>query len=113
MKYITTIGEKEFLVEVIDERHGAINGETCLIDFETVSDQPVYSLLINGQSYEAYVYQSDEGWQVLLHGTLYPAGGEDARAQRLRADSSGGVGGGTRVRPSDSVEQKQTLLSVV
>ena len=48
-------------------------GRRLRVDFDAVSDQPVFSLLVDGQSYEAYVYPSDEGWQVLLHGTLYPA----------------------------------------
>jgi biotin carboxyl carrier protein len=91
MKYITTIGNNEFLVEVIDERHVSVNGKTYQVDFESVSGQPVYSLIADGKSHEAYVREGDEGWQVLLRGRLYPVKVEDEREKRLRAAAGGGV----------------------
>ena len=60
MKYITTINDKEFILEIIDEKHVNINGKILEVDFESVSGQPVYSLIIDGKSYEGYVYQDDE-----------------------------------------------------
>lgn len=91
MKYITTVGEKEFLVEVVDERHVTVNGNTYEVDFETVSGQPVYSLIVDGRSHEAYVRETDDEWQVLLRGRLYPVKVEDEREKRLRAAAGGGV----------------------
>ncbi len=91
MKYITTVGEREFLVEIIDEHHVSINGKTYEVDFVSVNDQPVYSLIADGKSHEAYVRESDEGWQVLLRGRLYPVKVEDEREKRLRAAAGGGV----------------------
>jgi biotin carboxyl carrier protein len=91
MKYITTINGKDFLVDVIDEHHVSINGQTYQVDFEAVSGQPVYSLLLDGKSHEAYVRESDEGWQVLLRGRLYPVSVVDEREKRLRAAAGGEV----------------------
>ena len=91
MKYVTTVGEREFLVEIIDERHVSIDGKTYEVDFVSVSGQPVYSLIADGKSHEAYVRESDEGWQVLLRGRLYPVKVEDEREKRLRAAAGGGV----------------------
>lgn len=91
MKYVTTVGEREFLVEIIDERHVSIDGKTYEVDFVSVSGQPVYSLIADGKSHEAYVRESDEGWQVLLRGRLYPVRVEDEREKRLRAAAGGGV----------------------
>jgi biotin carboxyl carrier protein len=165
MIYVTTIGEREYSVEIVDERHVIVDGTMYQVDFDTVSDQPVISLLLNGQSYESYVYASDEGWQVFLHGSLYLAKVEDERERRLRASSGSRVAdreefhlrapmpglvvtvpvvegekiekgdvllilesmkmqnelrsprsgkvSRVRVKPGDSVEQRQTLLSVV
>jgi len=48
MKYITTIGEKQFLVEIIDDRHVSVDGKVYEVDFESVSGQPVYSLIVDG-----------------------------------------------------------------
>lgn len=92
MKYVTTIGDREYIVEILDERHVIIDGTPYTVDFDSVSDQPVFSLLVDGQSYEAYVYSNEEeGLQVLMHGSLYPAFVEDEREKRLRAQSGGGV----------------------
>jgi len=76
MKYVTTIDNREFLVEVIDERHVSVNGKTYEVDFESVSGQPVYSLIADGRS---------------LRGRLYPVKVEDEREKRLRAAAGGGV----------------------
>jgi biotin carboxyl carrier protein len=91
MKYITTIEEKDYIIEILDEKLVKVNGETYTVDFVSVSGQPVYSLLVDGKSYEAHVYPSDEGLQVLLHGKLYLADVEDERERRLRSALSGMV----------------------
>ena len=91
MKYITTIGDKEYLVEIVDEHQVLVDGKPFKVDFVEISDQPVYSLLLDGSSYEAYVYPTDKTWQVLLHGRLYPAMVEDERERRLRAAAGGQV----------------------
>ena len=91
MKYVTRIGDCEYLVDIIDDRHVVVDEVIYEVDFDSVSDQPVYSLLVDGQSYESFVYHSEEGLQVLLHGTLYPANVEDEREKRLRAALGGAV----------------------
>ena len=91
MKYVTTIGEREYIIEIVDERRIILDGTPFEVDFDTVSGQPVYSLLLDGQSYESFVYSGEEGWQVLLHGTLYMASVEDEREKRLRAAAGGNI----------------------
>ncbi|HLE53537.1 MAG TPA: biotin/lipoyl-containing protein [Anaerolineales bacterium] len=165
MKYVTTIAEREFVIEILDDHHVALNGVVYVVDFESVSERTVYSLLVNNQSFEGSVYPSDEGWQVLLHGSQYVLQVEDEREKRLRASMGGelpenidfhlrapmpglvvaipisegqavqkgdvliilesmkmqnelksprpGRISRVRVKPGDSVEHKETLLSVV
>ena len=91
MKYITTVDDKDYLVEIIDEKHISVNGKTYQVDFESVSGQPVYSLIVDGKSHESYVQQGEDNWQVLLRGRLYPVIVEDEREKRLRAAAGGGV----------------------
>ena len=91
MKYITVVGDKQFLVEIIDERHVSVDGKIYEVDFESVSGQPVYSLIVNGKSHESYVAQVDDIWQVLLRGRLYPVSVEDEREKRLRAAAGSGI----------------------
>src|ERR1043165_2359434 len=91
MKYITTVEGKQFLVEIIDDKHVSVDGKVYEVDFESVSGQPVYSLIVNGKSHEGYAAQGDDNWQVLLRGRLYPVTVEDEREQRLRMAAGGGV----------------------
>ena len=91
MKYITTVDSKEYLVEIVDEKHISVNGKIYEVDFESVSGQPVYSLIVDGKSHESYVQQGDDNWEVLLRGRLYPVTVEDEREKRLRAAAGGGV----------------------
>ncbi|MDX1377735.1 MAG: biotin/lipoyl-containing protein [Anaerolineales bacterium] len=91
MKYIATIDSKEYVVELLDDKKVSIDGAKYEIDFEAVSGQPVYSLIVDGRSHEAYVQEGDEDWQVLLRGRLYPVKVEDERERRLRAAAGGGV----------------------
>src|SRR5918996_6242509 len=91
MRYITTVEGKQFLVEIIDEKHVSVDGKVYEIDFESVSGQPVYSLIVDGKSHEAYAAQGEDNWQVLLRGRLYPVTVEDEREKRLRSAAGGGV----------------------
>ena len=91
MKYITTVEGKQYLVEIIDDKHVNVNGKLYEVDFESVSGQPVYSLILDGKSHESYIARGDENWQVLLRGRLYPITVEDEREKRLRAAAGGGV----------------------
>jgi biotin carboxyl carrier protein len=91
MRYVTTIGEREFMVEILDEQHVLLDGQPFEVDFEQIIDQPIYSMLLDGKSYEAYVYPADKDWQVLLYGRSYQALVEQEMERRLRMASSGGV----------------------
>jgi biotin carboxyl carrier protein len=91
MRYITTIEGKQFLVEIIDDKHVSVDGKIYEVDFESVSGQPVYSLIVDGKSHEGYVAQAEDQWQVLLRGRLYPISVEDEREKRLRSAAGGGV----------------------
>jgi len=91
MKYITTVEGKEYTIEIIDEKHVNVNGKLYQVDFETVSGQPVYSLLLDGRSHESYIARGEDNWQVLLRGRLYPVTVEDEREKRLHTAAGGGV----------------------
>ena len=91
MKYISTVNGKEYTIEIIDDRHIIVDGNQFTVDFNSVSGQPVYSLLVDGKSFEGFVYPGDEAWEVLLMGRQYPVIVEDEREKRLRAAAGGSV----------------------
>jgi biotin carboxyl carrier protein len=94
MKYLTTVDGKDFEIEVVDERHIRIGERLLAVDFETVSGQPVFSLILDGKSYESFVYQGDEDWEVLLRGRQFQVKVQDEREKRLKAAAGGGVAEG-------------------
>jgi biotin carboxyl carrier protein len=125
MKYITTIDGQEFEVEVIDEHQIRVGERLLRVDFESVSGQPVFSLILDGKSFESYVYPGEEDWQVLLRGRQFQVRVEDEREKRLRAAAGGGVAEGGEfhlkapmpglvvavpVSEGDAVEKGQVLL---
>lgn len=87
MKYHVTIGQEEFEIEVRSETEILLDGKPIRVDFQSMADQPVYSLLLGNESYEAYVGESEGGLQVLLRGQLYEVEVQDERQRRLRQTS--------------------------
>ncbi len=84
MIYISEVDGLEFPVEIIDEHHVRFGGAVLEVDLSAVSGEPLYSLIVNGESFEGYVYPDEDGWQVLLLGQFYQVRVEDEREKRLR-----------------------------
>ena len=89
MKYLATVGDKVLEIEINAKDQVTVDGQTLSIDFCSVAEQPVYSLIVNGESYEAYVQPTDDGLRVLLQGQLHVVQVEDERQRRLRESSVG------------------------
>lgn len=83
MRYSTRVDDREHQIEILDEHHVRLNARMHEIDFVSVSDQPIYSLIIDGKSFEAYVYPEEAGWQVLLVGRQYQVQVREERETRL------------------------------
>ncbi|GMV34850.1 MAG: acetyl-CoA carboxylase biotin carboxyl carrier protein subunit [Chloroflexi bacterium] len=94
MKYVTTVDGREYQIEIVDERHVRVGDRLLAVNFESVSGQPVFSLLLDGKSFESFVYPDDENWQVLLRGRQYQVQVEDEREKRLKAAAGSGVAEG-------------------
>lgn len=96
MKYVTTTGDQEYLIEVMDSDTIKVDGKVRKVDFESLGDQPVFSLIIDGYSHEAYINPGDGIWEIIYQGILYPVTVEDEREKRLRTAFGG--------NPQDSSE---------
>ncbi|MFW6184833.1 MAG: biotin/lipoyl-containing protein [Chloroflexota bacterium] len=83
MKYITTVNDKEYIIEIDQENEITVNGQKHQIDFQQLSDGGSLSLIIDHQSLEAIVDERDDAWEVLLHGELYAVTVQDERSYRL------------------------------
>jgi biotin carboxyl carrier protein len=125
MKYIAEVDGLEFPVEILDEHHIRFGENVLEVDLAAVSGEPLYSLIVNGESFEGYVYPDEAGWQVLLFGQFYQVHVEDEREKRLKsaiqgtARSSGeyvlkapmpGLVVSVQVSEGDAVEKGQILI---
>jgi acetyl/propionyl-CoA carboxylase alpha subunit len=84
MKYITTIEDKAYEIEVNEEDEVLVDGERLAVEFQAVAEQAVYSLLLDNRSFEAHISPGQEGLDVLLRGQLYEVSVEDERQRLLR-----------------------------
>jgi biotin carboxyl carrier protein len=91
MIYISEVDGLEFPVEILDEHHVRFGGDVLEVDLAAVSGEPLYSLIVNGESFEGYVYPDEDKWQVLLLGQFYQVRVEDEREKRLRTSIQGEV----------------------
>jgi biotin carboxyl carrier protein len=83
MKYITTVNDQQYTIEVDQEGSISVDGDGYEIDFQQLSEGGILSLLLNKQSLEAIVEERDGSWEVLIHGELYSVQVQDERAYRL------------------------------
>jgi len=107
MKYVTTVNGNEFNIEILDDRHIKLNGETLEVDFVSVADQPAFSLLLGGKSFEAYVYPEEGNLQVLMQGRSFSIIVEDEREKRLS------VAGGSTVSESSEYLLRSPMPGLV
>ncbi len=89
MKYVATVNGETYEIEINGEGEITINGQRQEVDFKSVAEQSVYSLILDGNSYEGYVYPSDADIEVLMRGMLYHVSVEDERQMRLRQTTRG------------------------
>ncbi len=123
--YIATINGQEYKVEILGEGKVAVNGQVYEVDFHSIGEQSLYSLLASGRSYEANIVFMDGAWEVLLDGVLYIVHVEDERERRLRAQAGRelasqvlvrikspmpGLVVDVKVKPGEEVEKGQVLL---
>lgn len=83
MKYITTIGETEYVIEIDHDHEMLVNGKRYDVDFKSSPEGNVYSLLLNNRSLEGVVEEREEVWEILIRGELYEVQVQDERAYRL------------------------------
>ena len=83
MKYISTVGEQEYVIEIDQEGSISVNDQVFSIDFEHLTEGGLLSLLIDNRSLEAIVEEREDYWEVLIHGELYSVDVKDERAYRL------------------------------
>jgi biotin carboxyl carrier protein len=89
MKYVTTINNKTFEIEILSDGSLLLNGEPREIDFLALGPS-LYSILMDGLSHELVIEEREKDIEVLMRGKLYSGKVLDERAQ-LMAERTGGM----------------------
>lgn len=87
MRYLTTVGDKTYTIDINQDGEITIDGVTRKLDLCSIDDE-LYSLLLDNRSFEALVEGGDGEYRVLLNGVLYYVQVADERAKRL-AEAAG------------------------
>lgn len=83
MKYISIVGDNEYVIEIDQEGQVQVNDQPLSVDFQQLTEGGIISLLIDNRSLEAIVEERDDHWEVLIRGELYSVAVQDERAYRL------------------------------
>ncbi|MBU6336072.1 MAG: biotin/lipoyl-binding protein [Chloroflexi bacterium] len=88
MRYLTTIGEKTYKIDINRDNEVVLDDVPQGLDLRPIDDAGLYSMLIDNKSYEALVEETDGEYRVLINGVLYHVQVADERAKRL-AEAAG------------------------
>jgi acetyl/propionyl-CoA carboxylase alpha subunit len=83
MKYIATVGDQEFTIDVNREGEVIVDGTSYAVDIQGVGSHSLYSIIINGKSYDIFIDEGDEDYLVVLWGGLFEVKVQDERTRRL------------------------------
>ncbi|MCX8023696.1 MAG: biotin/lipoyl-binding protein [Thermanaerothrix sp.] len=97
--YVVRIGNQEYHIEILDEHHIRLNGEIIEVDLATLTGSPLFSLIVEGKSYEVLAIPQGEEWEIHLKGRTYLAQVEDKTTYTLRKAS-----------PIGSIERSEYIL---
>ncbi len=125
MRYITAVGDRTYTIDIEREGEIVVDDAAHRLDMREIGQEGLHSLLLNDQSFEALVEESDGEYRVLIDGTLYQVRVVDERAKRL-ADAAGVFGAATGevpvkspmpglivatpVAPGDAVKKGQVVI---
>ncbi len=92
MRYVTTVGEHSFEIEIEERREILVDGRARQVDLQEIVPGRLYSLLLDHVSSQSFVEGGEGGqFQVLLKGQLYQVEVRDERSIRLAHGPAGFV----------------------
>lgn len=85
MKYVATIDGQDFTIDIDRDGRITLNDTRVDIDLESIDGRSLFSLILNGTSYEVFVERQQDRYFVTIAGDRYQVQVEDARMRELRA----------------------------
>ncbi|MFN8373110.1 MAG: biotin/lipoyl-containing protein [Anaerolineae bacterium] len=90
MKYVTTINDKKFEIDINNDGSVLVNGEKRDVDFLALGPS-LYSIVMQTRSHEVVVDERNGEVEVLINGRLFTGKVMDERAQLLSMRRGGQV----------------------
>jgi biotin carboxyl carrier protein len=88
VKYFAAVNGQEYEIE-IEDGHVLVDGEAIVVDVSQIGVPELYSILLNGHSYEVLVEEKRQEYAVTLAGQQFHVQVEDERSRRLNAGRKG------------------------
>ena len=88
MKYVTTINNKKFEVDIRNDNSVWVNGKKREVDFLALGPA-LYSIIMDTIQHEVVVEGAEDSVEVLLNGRLYTGTVLDERSQLMRSRRGG------------------------
>jgi biotin carboxyl carrier protein len=83
LKIICRVDQREYQIEILDDHHINLDGEQFEVDLDCIGFHPIYSLLLNGKSYEGCVDSCEMNCQVFINSRVYSIEVADERSLNL------------------------------
>lgn len=88
MKYFAGVGDHSFEIEITED--GVfVDGELIAVDLRQSGVSQLYSMLLDGASYEMIIEETQQSFDVTLRGEQFRVQVEDERTRRLHGGRQG------------------------
>lgn len=84
MKYIATIDGQDFSIDIDRDGRVSIGDRPVDIDLKSIDGRSLYSLILDGASYEVFVERHETRYYITIAGDRYEVLVEDERKKQLR-----------------------------
>lgn len=100
MKYITTVGNEQFTIDINQDGQITLNGEVINAEMRQMMDTTMYSIIMDNVSHDLRMNEGDGAYIVQLSGEIFEVVVEDERTRRLAGlkSSAGAVTGEALVK---------------
>jgi biotin carboxyl carrier protein len=83
VKYITTVGNEQFTIDINRDGQVTINGEVIQVDMQQMLDTTMHSIIIDDKSHDIRMNEGDGVYVIQLRGEIFEVVVEDERTRRL------------------------------
>ena len=89
MKYVTTVANQQFVIDINHAGEITVNGQVINVNMLQMQDTTMYSMIIDSKSHDVRMNEGDGVYLVQLSGDIFEVVVEDERTRRLTGLKSG------------------------